>query len=515
MNLILTLLALQGRTGVITPPSQPPGKVLVFQEIELAVLPKVRSASYVLQSNPSGVAELLAANGRNSSFATLLPPRMGVNGGSRFQPMTPRPKHRRAADPSAFKANFDVSAALRGMGIDTSASEDKGLIDFGKVMSNDSIPSRSVSLSVVNSGKLSYSLSGSSAFRVSVAKATEYVSGSDFGSGYEKTVEWSSSPFPVSSGSQVAFYVEFNQNKAPGTQIGKLSIKDGAKSISYSLKGEVSQKELSVKLLGTKSAPSSVMPGETVVANVDLMVNQNSGSQVGFKLLDPPLGISLEDSSMWVGTPGKKSATIKIRTNREAADNPDLGLTVAIYRGDTQETLATFPIKFSIARQWLEWSYKREAGKQDIWGTFQLANTGEFIWNVHAYNYSSLFSDQFFTAACFPGIGVNGSSPAVFTVGALPIGDHDTMYYQLTGLMPITDFNKMKTTSLVSYLAINEGGPLAALAGAGSGIVDLFKTTFSPSEYDKIPNNFGGKVVKWMQKYKAKPMKLTSAKAWL
>lgn len=493
------------------PPVKP---VLKFIDADFSVRPRSRSASYILQSNPTGVAELLAANGRISSFSYIVPNVRSARITPSFRPNTSVKTHRRAGNPGAFRANFSVTQILTGSGIDITAAAPLSTIDFGAVMSNDPAPTRTVAFTKVSPGKISYSLSGSPAFTVSVAKAVEYVAGSDFESGYEKTVEWNSSPFPASSGSQVTFYLEYNNSKFQTPQSGVLTIKDGDKSMSYSLKGEVVQKQLSLKVNSVSLSSSAIAPQEAIDVTVNMNVTQNSGSQLGFKLIEPPQGVTLYGSDQWVGNAGATSHHLKIQTDGTVQDNPALTLTAAIYRGDTQETLATFPITYSVTRQWLEWSYKRSAGKQDIWGVLQVANTGEFIWNVHAYNSSSIFPDQFFTAICFAGVSVGGQSPAVFTVGSLPMGGHDTGYYQITGKMPISDFSKLKTELLHSYLGIHEGGPLAALGEAGSGFVDLMKSGFGASDYNNIPNNFGGKAVKWLQSKHAKAVPLTSAKFW-
>lgn len=414
-----------------------------------------------------------------------------------------------------FRANFDLSQAVRKAGFDLAIPASGSTLDFGQVMSNDPAPSRTLSFYAAKAGNVSYSLSGSIAFSVSSIKVTEYVEGEDFASGYEKKIEYSKSPFPVPAGGNTVIAVTFNQGFASGIQTGKLSITVDGKTTIHSLKGTRVDKNLSLTVDSVTQSAKSIMPQEAVTVNVSLDVKQNSGSNLTFALIDPPVGINLFGSSAWVGKPGKSTQKFTIQTDSTVADNPAVTCNVAVLRSDTQQVLATIPITFEVKREWLEWSYKRETGNQEVWGTLQLSNTGEFIWNIEAKNSSKLFSDQFFTAVCFPGLYAGGVSPTVFTVGALPIASHKKMFFQFTGKFALTSFSEMKTKNLRSYLAINEGGPLAALGEFGKGVVDLFSNGFGGSGYDDLPNNFGGNVVKWMKNNNAKPVKLLSAKAWI
>lgn len=414
-----------------------------------------------------------------------------------------------------FRANYDLSQAILNAGFDLSSPTIGSALDFGQVMSNEPAPARTVSFYATKAGKVSYSLTGSKAFAVTSIKVTEYVEGKDFSSGYEKVIEYSKSTFPVPAGGNTVMAVTYNQGFAPGVQTGKLSITVDGKTTTHTLKGTQIEKNLSLTVDSVTQSANSIMPQEAIVVNVSLDVKQNSGSNLTFALVDAPTGVKLAGDSVWVGKAGKSNQKFKIQTDATVADNPAVTCNVAVLRSDTQQPLATFPITFGVKREWLEWSYKRETGNQEVWGTLQLSSTGEFIWNVEAKNTSKLFSDQFFTAICFPGLYSGGVSPTVFTVGALPIASHKKMFFQFTGKIAITSFSDMKSRKLRSYLAINEGGPLAALGEFGNGVVDLFSKGFGGSSYDDLPNNFGGNVAKWMKNNNAKPIKLISAKAWI
>ena len=391
--------------------------------------------------------------------------------------------------------------------------EEQDPIDFGSLLASGPKATYIRSNYAKSSGQAKITIQGSKAFGLSVVKVKEYVSEAS-GKSYEKVVEYTGGSFPVKPGEHYEYAVQFDPSYDKGKQTGTLTITEPNRTLKSAISGSSFDKQFSLVLQGVQQSRNEIMPGESIDVHALIDVKQNAGSNLELRMTSPVKGVLLASADKWIGKSGVSSQSCQILTNAECEDNSALTVTIGIFANGASTPLATFPVTFAVQRKWLEWSYKRNAGKQTVWGKFQLASTGEFIWTAECYNSSSYFSDVFTTIACFPGLGPAGKSPGVMFGCGLPAGEIDRLFIQYTGRLGLSDFNGMAGMKLRSFLSVNEGGPLAAIGNMGDGIVDMLKSWTADNAYDKLPSNATGDTLKWLLSNKVQLAKVTSMKAW-
>lgn len=520
---LLELLALSA-TAVGTYPAlvgqaQPRQGVPKSSEVTLEVResPKLRTLSYIMQTNPEGFADLLyAVRSRRADGAFLqgsfsrgeLSRMTAVRSGGRSSVRVTAKglgasRQRQTAGALGTLVKFDPDKLLT-----------KDPLDFGMVLKGSPPPSLEASGTAYGEGTATWSLSGSKAFSVVLVKTSDWVSDAS-GNGFEKTVEHGGSKFPVTAGTQYRIVVRFDPKAAAGPQSGQLQIQEPNRTVLFPLKGDSFDKALGVTVKSFTPSSADIMPNETVEVSVNMDVTQNSGSQLVFKGTEKLTGIEVVGESQWVPKPGAVTQKLRIRTNDLAPDSASTPVTIGVYPVGSGSPLATFTVPLKIQRQWVEWNYTQSVGKQWIGGKMQVSNTGEYIWDLECYNSSSLFPDTFCAAFAMKGIPAKGGkNPGSFLALSLPITDVDRIFYREVGKFTTSDFQAIRGSKMAVYLGIEEGGPLGALGQFVQGMVDLMQATFTSDPYKQIPDNFPGAWMKWMIKNSFTKAEATNMKIW-
>jgi hypothetical protein len=462
-----------------------------------------------MQTNPEGFAQLLKSVKARQSSGEFLEGVFSKGEISRLVQAKVNLNRRTAAAKRgvATRQNRVSAPVFALVPIEPDALYNAGEMNFGTVLKDNPPPSQEFSTTAYGEGTASWSLTGSKGFSVKLVKTTDWIS--DGFNSTEQTVEHSGNKFPVKGGTTYRVYVQFNPKLVSGPQTGQLTIQEPKRTVVIPLKGDTFAKSLGVEIVSFTPGEATLMPNESFDVTVNMKVNQNSGSQLVFKPVTNLVGIKMDQASQWIANAGPNTQKLRIRTNRAALDG-HTSLTIGVYPVNSGSPLTTFSIPISIQRQWLEYKYDLSAGKQKVWGKFQLANTGEYIWDCEFYNSSLIFSDKFMTAFVISGLG-GPTNPGNFFRNKLPQGSTDRFYYRQTGVMPANDFKAMQNTVLKSYLGVDEGGTIASI---GEGMQAFWDSLEESMGGETIPDNFSGKWKKWLTEQKLKRTKITDQDIW-
>lgn len=414
------------------------------------VNPVARSTSSVLQSSPIGVAELIHANVMTKTFDGVftIPDLNGIQGlavstrrGAQNRSTTAA--SRRGLNPAGLPAARNIRLfETKPQTLTTSQ------LYFGNEPHNAPPVSASQSFYCQVPGKVTYSVTGA-AFKLVKVQTTEWIDTPSGGT--EKQVEYGSSGFNGNPGMQYTVYVEFNPGASTGIQQGNLTISEPSRTIKVPLMGESFSKDLLVTFDKAHSSVNPVRPGDTVKGTVVIDVQQNAPTQLFLKHLSPT-GLSLKPVAPFLVKPGKNNIPIEFSVAPTLSEMPQAILPIGVYDASNGKLLASRLLKVAVERQWAEWNYTQKSGNQTIWGKYQLANTGDFIWTIEAHNSSWVYPDRIFHAVALRGQGPQGVSPGIHFQRNLP-GRTDRYFLIITGNVTLSNWESARRSPLTLHLS--------------------------------------------------------------
>lgn len=473
-----------------------------------AAKPQPRSTAAILQSSPFGVMELARTNRAGTVFrgaftdaelarvpqVSAPPTRAGA------QTSTP-------ASPRGFGAQA-LPAGIRNLNLfQPDPVDNQPLLYFGEHSSDAVPPTMSRSFFCKGDGSVSFALTGS-AFKLKLVRTTEWIDTP--GGGTEKSSEYGTSGFKGKSGMQYTVFIEFDP-KNLGVQSGQLIITEPKRKILVPVQGEGYSKQLVASIEKISVNPMVVKPGDTFEATLTLNVEQNSPTQLVIaQAADTP--VKLAKSTSVAAKPGKSTVKVTCQTSPLSIEDPAAAVAIGLFDAGNGKLLASKVATVALRHEWVEWNYTQKLANQTIWGRFQLASSGEFIWSVEGHNSSWIYPDRVYHAVCLPGQGPKGVGPGTQFQFKLP-GKTDRLAWVAVGKLELANWDSAKTTNLSAFSALWDGNPwFDQEKDFADGILDLtgiYQIGGPGLESAAAVGKFS-----WAKDNRFQPSKVTSFKAW-